>query len=155
MGVAVIGMGLPGVGKTTHLRRLAEELDAVYICADDIRAEVNGHPSVQSDPKRIWGIVHKRARKALMQGGNVVIDGTHIKRRDRVASIRACNCAESVTLIWYQAPVQVCIARNLRRKRQVPEAVIRRMSKILRNEAPKPYEGFDELELISTSAPIY
>ena len=155
MGVAVIGMGLPGVGKTTHLKRIAEELDAVYICGDDIRAEVNGHPAVQSDPKRIWGIVHKRARKALMAGDNVVIDGTHIKRRDRIASIRACNCAESITLIWYQAPVQVCIARNLKRKRQVPEGVIRRMSKILRSEAPKPYEGFDELELISTAAPIY
>ena len=155
MGVAIIGMGLPGVGKTTQLKRLAEELDAAYICADDIRAEVHGHPAVQNDPRRIWGIVHRRARKALMSGRNVVIDGTHIKRDDRIASIRACNVADNITLIWYQAPVQVCIARNLRRKRRVPEPVIRKMSKILRNESPRPYEGFDALELISTAAPIY
>lgn len=155
MGVAVIGMGLPGVGKTTNLKRLAEELDAVYICGDDVRAEVHGNPAALNNPKIIWEIVHKRARKALMAGSSVVIDGTHIKRRDRIASIRACNSAESVTLIWYQAPVQVCIARNLRRKRQVPEAVIRKMSRTLRRESPKPFEGFDEIELISTAAPIY
>jgi predicted kinase len=155
MGVAIIGMGLPGVGKTTQLRKMANEMDAVYICADDIRKEVYGHPSVQSDPKKVWGVVHKRTRKALMAGKNVIIDGTHVKRVDRMATIQACNCADTITLIWYQAPVQVCIARNRRRKRVVPEVVIRKMSKILRSEAPKPYEGFDQLELISTAAPIY
>ena len=155
MGVAIIGMGLPGVGKTTQLKQMAKEMDATYICADDVRKQVYGHPSVQSDPKRVWGIVHRRARKALMSGKNVIIDGTHIKRVDRMATIQACNCADTITLIWYQAPVQVCIARNFERKRNVPEKVIKRMSRILREESPRSTEGYDQLELISTAAPIY
>ena len=46
MAIAYIGMGLPGAGKTTYLVKLAQLIDAQYICADEISAELYGSAEI-------------------------------------------------------------------------------------------------------------
>lgn len=157
MAVAFVGMGLPGVGKTTYLKPKAEEMGAVYVCADDIREELCGDASVQSNPGYIWGVAHDRIYKALRSGHDVVVDGTFAKRRDRMRLFEVCRVAgaEAVELIWVQASLQTCVARNSRRERQVPPHVISRMMRQIQAELPDDeIEGFNSLEIIDTAGLI-
>lgn len=154
MAVAIVGMGLPGAGKSTRLKPKAEGMGAVYICADDIRAELYGDASEQHDPGYVWGVAHNRIREALKSGRDVVVDGTFVKRRDRIQMFRVCSeaGAELIELIWFQASPQLCTARNMRRERNVPPHVIQRMSRQIRDELPDAeLEGFNSLELVSTT----
>lgn len=157
MAVAIVGMGLPGAGKSTRLKPKAEELGAVYICADDIREEYYGDAGEQHDPGFIWGVAHNRIREALKAGRDVVVDGTFAKRRDRMSLFKICSDAgaELIELIWYQASPQLCTARNMRRDRNVPPHVIQRMSRQIRDELPNAeIEGFNSLEIIVTAGSV-
>jgi predicted kinase len=151
MARAYIGIGLPGSGKTTYLRQFAADIDAVYVCADDVRAEWYGDASVQIDSEMVWSEVRRRARKALMAGRDVVIDGVHCKQSDRAATIRACNSAEAVVGIWCQAPFKVCMARNLSRERVVPAYAMKRMRNQLYRNPPSKREGFTRIERVNTA----
>jgi predicted kinase len=157
MAIAIVGMGLPGAGKTTRLKPKAKEMGADYICADDIRADLYGDASEQHDPGFIWGVAHDRIRAAIAAGRDVVVDGTFAKRRDRMELFRVCKeaGAELIELIWYQASPQVCNARNMRRDRVVPPRVIQRMSRQIRAELPDPdLEGFNTLEIIVAAGSV-
>lgn len=151
MAKAYIGVGLPGSGKTTYLRELAATVGAEYICADDVRSELYGDSKVQTDPGRIWEIVHTKTRKALMAGRNVVVDGTNIKPQDRLRMIQVCQTAEWIEAIWCQAPFAVCMARNRARSRVVPDHAMRRMSKQLYRTPPTKREGFNRVSRVPTA----
>lgn len=148
---AFIGIGLPGSGKTTYLRQFATDIGAIYISADDIRAEWCGNAQQQRYNGQVWLEVHRRARKALMAGQDVVIDGVHTKQTDRAATIRACNSAESVVGIWCQAPFGVCMARNRSRERVVPTYAMKRMRGQLYSNPPSKREGFARIDKIQTA----
>lgn len=151
MAKAYIGIGLPGSGKTTHLKKFAYEAGADYVCADDIRTEWYGDASVQANPGLIWEEVRRRARKALMAGRDVVVDGTNIKRADRQQIIRACGAAEKVVAVWCQAPFGVCMQRNRARDRVVPDYAMRRMKRQLYQNPPSRSEGFDQVQRVQTA----
>ncbi len=151
MAVAYIGMGLPGAGKTTYLLKLAQLIDAHYICADDIRAEIYGSAEIQKDHARVWSIVHQRASAAIDCGKDVVIDGTHIKKADRKATIKSCKAASKIHLIWLKTPYHLCLKRNSARDKVVPEDVITKMKWQLEQQPPLNSEGFNELEIIYSS----
>lgn len=150
-GHAYIGIGLPGSGKTTYLRKFAAGIGAVYICADDVRAELYGDSRIQTDPEKVWTEVRRRATKALMKGRDVVIDGTHAKLRDRQNTLRACRSAVWIEGIWCQAPFRVCLARNQCRNRVVPYASMRRMRNQLYRTPPSTKEGFDRINRVNTA----
>lgn len=48
MSKVIVGIGLPGSGKTTALKPFADKNSYIYICPDDIRAELTGNPADQS-----------------------------------------------------------------------------------------------------------
>lgn len=150
-GRAYIGIGLPGSGKTSYLKKLATDIGAVYVCADDVRAEWYGDASVQSNPSLIWKEVHRRARKALMSGRDVVVDGSHVKPEDRKQTILACQDAKRIEARWCQAPFQVCMERNLARERVVPAYAMKRMRNQLYRNPPSRLEGFHRIIRINTA----
>lgn len=151
MAKAYIGIGLPRSGKTTYLRDFAQKNGAVYICADDVRAEMYGDSRIQEDPGKVWDEVRRRARKALMAGRDVVVDGTNIKPADRQQMIRACGAAEKVVAVWCQAPFGVCMQRNRARDRVVPDYAMRRMKRQLYQNPPSRSEGFDQVQRVQTA----
>lgn len=150
-GHAYIGIGLPGSGKTTYLREFAARIGAVYICADDIRAEWFKDAGVQANAGQVWQEVHRRIRKALMQGRDVVVDGTHTKPEDRRRTLEACRNAVWIEGIWCQAPFGVCVARNRGRERVVPHYAMKRMRGQLYRNPPSKREGFDRILPVPTA----
>ncbi len=148
MAKAYVAMGLPGSGKSTYLVGFAREIGAVYVSSDDVRQEYHGDSSNQASPSVIWGIVHSRAQTALSLGHDVVIDGTMLRRVDRTKTLQACQLANHITLMWFDTPLEVCMARNVARDRVVPESAMHRMTQLLYEEPPHQSDGYHELRII-------
>lgn len=145
MARATISAGLPAAGKTTWMRKYASQTQALYLNADDVREKLYGDARVQGDPSYIWGLVHQQAQLRLQQGGDVVIDGTFVKREDRTRLLQALGYADCTELRWFQTPLQVCLERNRKRQRQVAEHALRRMAKQFRETPPVITEGFTRI----------
>ncbi len=153
MANAYVAMGLPGSGKSTYMVKFALEIGAIYISSDDIRQEYHGNSSDQASSTEIWGIVHSRAQSVLSSGYDVVIDGTNLRRADRIKTLQACQLAKLITLMWFNTPLGVCLARNMARDRVVPDKAMHRMAQILYDEPPQQSDGYHELRIIKMTAP--
>lgn len=145
MARATISAGLPATGKTTWMRKYASQTHALYLNADEVREQLYGDARTQGDPAYIWGLVHQRAQDHLFFGGDVVIDGTFVKREDRVRLLLALSYADCKELRWFQTPLQVCLERNRKRQRQVAEHALRRMARQFRETPPVITEGFTRI----------
>ncbi len=72
------------------------------------------------------------------------VDATHLMRWERQPYLqlaRRYGC--TVEALFFDVPVEVCIARNNGRDRMVPEHAIRRMAEYL--ERPALEEGFSKI----------
>lgn len=143
---AVIGIGVPGCGKTTLLKPLAAKEGLAYINADDIREELTGDPRQHSSEVRVWKEAYDCIKAALQDKG-VVVDATHSKRKDRIRLINYCreHGAQWIAGYWLKTPLKVCLERNERRHRIVPEHAIERIHNRLKVNPPSQEEGFDEI----------
>lgn len=149
--VAVIGIGLPGSGKTHMLRPLAAGIGALYLCPDDIRQEINGDAGNQGSMALVWDMIFRETAKALGCGQRVVVDSTCARRRDRLRLVRHCRAhANGVVGMWFTASFEVCQQRNLSRERIVPLHAMERMQWHLTHQPPTQAEGFGELLQIDT-----
>ncbi|PLS81281.1 hypothetical protein CYG49_02425 [Candidatus Saccharibacteria bacterium] len=149
MSKAIIGIGIPGCGKTTLLKPLAEHEGLMYVNADDIRMEITGDPRNHTKELVVYRIAHERA-VAGIRGAGVVFDGTYTRRRDRVSTIKLLreNGAKQIVAYWIQAPLETCLVRNSTRSKVVPDAAIKKMHNRLNLNPPTPEEGFDEVVVI-------
>ena len=152
MKTALIGIGLPGSGKSTVLKQLAVLCGAAYICPDDIREELTGDAADQSRNGDVWIETYRRIHAELDNGNSVIVDATNAKARDRLNLLRHCDKkAEQIIGLWFVTPYQICQERNLARDRVVPITAMERMACWLYEDPPSLDEGFDELCLIDTS----
>ena len=78
--------GISGSGKSRMRKKLVSKLSSsITVCPDDIRRELLGDVSDQSDGKRIFNVARERLQDALMDGRTVIFDATNLgKARDRV-----------------------------------------------------------------------
>lgn len=84
-----ITSGPSGSGKTTFYEVNKEKLgNPVLVCPDDIRVEVNGDVSDQSNGRRVWEIAYSRMSKALSEGFDVYFSGVFCKKKSIVAAIK-------------------------------------------------------------------
>lgn len=143
---AIIGIGLPGCGKTTLLRPLAKKEGLAYINADDIRKELTGDARNHSKEPVVWRIAHSRIRDGLKSAG-VVIDATHSKRKDRARMVSFCreNGAQHIIGYWVKASLKTCMQRNEARHRVVRTEAVNKMYQRLETNSPSIEEGFDEV----------
>jgi predicted kinase len=148
---AIIGIGVPGCGKTTLLKPLAEKDGLVYVNADDIRLELTGDPADHSKEPVVWRIAYDRIKAGLQKRG-VVVDATHSKRKDRRKMVEFCreNGARTILGYWIKTPLETCKVRNQARRRIVPEHSIEEMHRRLTENPPTTEEGFDRI--IETAA---
>lgn len=147
-GKLFVMVGIPGSGKSTFAKRVAEAIDGVVLSSDDIRAEMFGDASHQCNPKIIFDEIEIRAKKALSEGKTVFLDSTGVKQFDRIRTVIRYHedCSEAICVV-VDTPVEECFRRNNHRERVVPEWVIDRM--LTQYTEPTIKEGWDRIVHIS------
>lgn len=146
-------IGLPGSGKSTLAQHLVQTCPTrCLISTDAIRATLFGHEAIQGAWGLIWHELERQLQSAATQirqgiAQDAVYDATNAVRRQRrqmMALARACGFRELVGL-WLDVPLQVCLERNQKRDRQVPETIILQMHRCLQGAPPELQEGFKGL----------
>ena len=112
----VVG-GLSGTGKSYLAAALASRIGAVLVRTDAVRREAaHARPPAYTEAARaaVYAEARARAARHLRAGRPVVLDATHIARRDRDAARDvAASCGVPAMLLWLDAPEPV-VRRRLR-----------------------------------------
>ena len=145
-------IGVPGSGKSTHAEELFQksERGICLVSSDQIRKSLYGNESCQDNPKKVFTLAHKIVIDQLEHGFDVIFDATNIYAKDRMDLIRKV-CFEvkkevRFVAIYFDTPIETCIARQNLRERKVPTKVIEKMNRQM--EKPVFYEGFDIIKTV-------
>ena len=143
-GAVVLSIGLPGSGKSTWFKRhniLPLSSDMVRILLFDDVTEQRYQDLVFSTLRSML-----RARLLARRPWNYV-DATNLSAHERRSWIKlAHDFGYEAHAVFFDVPPEVCIERNHRRERNVPEDVMQRMAAKLR--APKFEEGFAKITVV-------
>ena len=137
-------VGLPGSGKSTWL----EQQGIVGISSDWIRQVLADDATDQTIHARVFLTMRYLLRHRLAIGRPVsYVDATHLtpeERRPYIQIARWYGC--DVEAVYFDVPLEVCRARNMRRSRIVPDDAIERMAGKLK--PPDPAEGFAKITVV-------
>lgn len=141
-------IGLPYSGKSYFVNKYKAENDE-YISSDEIRKELYGDESDQTNPSKVFEIMYKRTCKALSENKSVWYDATNIKSKYRSHLLNSLK--HKFSDVHYKCyvmctPFKILLIRQQNRDRFVPATVIDKM--IRQFEVPMYYEGWDEIELV-------
>ena len=143
-GAVVLSIGLPGSGKSTWFKRhniLPLSSDMVRILLFDDVTEQRYQDLVFSTLRSML-----RARLLAKQAWNYV-DATNLSPHERRSWVKlAHDFGYEAHAVFFDVPAEVCMERNRRRDRNVPEDVMRRMANKLR--PPKFEEGFAKITVV-------
>jgi predicted kinase len=136
-------VGIPGVGKSTYAKALAENSSAVWLNSDYIREKLYGDAACQDNPNKVFEIMHEETLSFLDKGFDVIYDATSITRKSRLSILNKLPkyVRKKCIIVW--APIDVCVERDKARDRTVGKEVIDKM--LRRFEAPFYDEGFDQI----------
>jgi len=143
-GAVVLSIGLPGSGKSTWFKRhniLPLSSDMVRILLFDDVTEQRYQDLVFSTLRSML-----RARLLARRPWNYV-DATNLSPHERRSWVKlAHDFGYEAHAVFFDVPPEVCIERNRRRDRNVPEDVMQRMASKLR--PPKFEEGFAKITVV-------
>jgi predicted kinase len=140
----VLLVGLPGSGKSTWAARQG----VTALSSDTIRAWLADDATDQTIHARVFATIRYLLRQRLAIGRPVTyIDATHLTAGERkpyaeIAEWYGCN----LEAVFFDVPVEVCMERNRKRSRVVPEEAIRAMAAKL--TMPAPEEGFKRIRVV-------
>ena len=117
----IIVCGLPGSGKTTHAKRVAQNLRAIRFCPDEWLSVLEIGLWDGEARGRIEKLQRNLAQEILALGYNVVIEWGAWARSERDALRTAARAlGASVELHFLDVPVDVLYARIRARNRESP-----------------------------------
>ena len=141
----VLLVGLPGSGKSTWVARQG----AVALSSDTLREWLADDPTDQTIHARVFATMRYLLRQRLAIGRPVTyIDATHLTPVERSPYVRIAQwygC--ELEAVFFDVPVEVCIARNRTRGRVVPEEIIRGMAEKM--VMPMASEGFVRISVVT------
>lgn len=143
-GVVVLAIGLPGSGKTTWFRRRG----VTPLSSDVLRNVLFDDVEEQRYQGLVFSTLRTllRARLIAHMPWNYV-DATNLSPRERRQWIHmAKSFGYEVQAVFFDVPLEICLDRNRRRERVVPEETMRRMSAKLR--PPEFSEGFSKIVVV-------
>lgn len=139
-------IGLPGSGKSTIAKEIAEKENAIIISTDQLRQELLNDINSQESNKLIFQEAEKRIKDNLKANIAVIFDATNINYKRRMELLNKLNKLRIKKIaVLVATPYKECLERNKKRDRQVPEEVIKRM--YFNFYIPQYYEGFDEIQI--------
>lgn len=147
----LIGIGIPGAGKTTHLSEFALDTGTIRLSPDDIRERLLGDYRDNTQNTLVWQRLYSQIR-AVLRGGSVIVDGSGTNpmyRRQDIELYRSWG-AERVIGVVFVAPLEVALERNAARPKPVPEEGIRHFYELLMEYPPSLEDGFDEVYIVDT-----
>lgn len=143
--IVFIMCGVPASGKSYYAKNVLMKniyRHRVYISSDDIREEICGDAGDQSKNWEVFELFYERARKAVQEGSDVVLDATHLTKKTR----RRCrdhfkdlDC--KFIAVQMNTSILDAIYRNKKRDRVVPADAMSRMINAF--QPVEDNEGFD------------
>ncbi|WP_276259656.1 AAA family ATPase [Haloglomus litoreum] len=116
--------GLPGVGKTTVSRHLADREGYDLLRSDVVRADVVEDPSyTEAEIRRVYDELFARARERLERDGGAVLDATFGREdyRERAATV-AGDCGVDVRFVMVECDPAVVRERIAAREDDASDA---------------------------------
>ncbi len=145
--------GLPGSGKSTIAKELANARNAVLHSSDDVRQELFGDANNQEMNELVFRELNTRIMEHLNDGRNVVYDATNLNYKKRKAFLdrMKIECRKECVLV--ATPYEICLERNTGRERKVPQDVIEKMYRSI--FIPQYYEGWDHIDIVFNDVGVY
>ena len=148
-GYVVLTIGLPGSGKTTWFKRRGVN----PLSSDMLRAILFD----DIDEQRYQGLVFStlrsllRARLIAKMPWNYV-DATNLSPHERRQWIKmAKSFGYEVQAVFFDVPLEICLARNHKRERTVSDESMQKMAERLR--PPNFKEGFSKIVVVRVKNP--
>jgi len=143
-GVVVLAIGLPGSGKSSWFKRH----NITPLSSDLLRALLFDDPTEQRFQDLIFSNLRSMLKARLIARRPMnYVDATNLSPHERSGWIKlAKDYGYEVQAVFFDVPVEVCLARNQRRQRKVPEDAMRRMAGKLKQ--PTFEEGFSKITVV-------
>ena len=144
----ILLIGIPGSGKSTLAKQLVSECPQMQLVSTDaIRGQLFGSEAIQGSWLLIWQEIERQFQQSVITEKLTLFDATNAQRQHRREVITLARNLGFTRIIgiWVRTPVWLCLARNKKRLRQVPEEVILRMHRQLRDAPPTLADGLDQI----------
>lgn len=143
-GAVVLAIGLPGSGKSSWFKRH----NIIPLSSDLVRGLLFDDPTEQRFQDLVFSSLRTllRARMLATRPWNY-IDATNLSPKERHSWIKmAQDFGYEAHAVFFDVPTEVCMERNRKRLRNVPDDVMQRMANKLR--PPKFEEGFAKITVV-------
>jgi predicted kinase len=143
-GVVVLAIGLPGSGKSSWFKRH----NIRPLSSDLLRELLFDDASEQRYQDLIFSNLRSMLKARLIARRPMnYVDATNLTAHDRHSWIKlAKDYGYEVQAVFFDVPVEVCLERNQKRHRVVPDDVMRRFAGKLR--PPTFEEGFSKITVV-------
>ena len=132
--------GIPGSGKTTLARELAQKHNAIVHSYDEM-PNANTKASRDGSVKQAW---IQNIREDLQSGKSVICDGLNLTVTDRKELLaRFADIPCQKFLHMKVVPLEICLQRNRERQARLPDFVVEQAAQKL--ESPTEEEGWNKI----------
>ena len=140
----MLAIGLPGSGKSSWFKRH----DITPLSSDLLRSLLFDDPTEQRFQDLVFSNLRSMLKARLIARRPMnYVDATNLTSHDRHGWIKlAKDYGYDVQAVFFDVPVEVCLERNQKRDRVVPEDVMRRMAGKLK--PPTFEEGFSKITVV-------
>jgi predicted kinase len=143
-GAVVLAIGLPGSGKSSWFKRH----NIIPLSSDLVRGLLFDDATEQRFQDLVFSSLRSLLRARLIAGRPMnFIDATNLSPKERHSWIKmAQDFGYEAHAVFFDVPTEVCMERNRKRLRNVPDDVMLRMAQKLR--PPKFEEGFAKVIVV-------